>query len=75
MESPWVAAAWERAAELRARAAQLEDQARALEAQAAVVERGYDDYQAGAVMVTWLCCRRTVYATNPDRGCLRCRKN
>lgn len=34
----------------------------------------YDTVQADAPLVTWLCCRRTVYATNPDRGCVSCRK-
>jgi len=33
----------------------------------------YDDKQAGAVLVTWLCCLRTVFATDPAGGCLRCR--
>jgi hypothetical protein len=33
----------------------------------------YDERQLLAVLVTWLCCRRTVYATNPTIGCLRCR--
>src|SRR5262245_45053263 len=30
--------------------------------------------QAAAVLVTWLCCRRTVHATSPELGCLRCRR-
>jgi hypothetical protein len=32
----------------------------------------YDEIQIHAVLVTWLCCRRTVYATHPERGCARC---
>lgn len=32
----------------------------------------YDDRQLFARLVTWLCCRRTVYATDPNRGCLVC---
>jgi len=36
--------------------------------------RSYDDHQIEAVLVTWLCCRRTVYATNPQAGCLSCQK-
>jgi hypothetical protein len=35
----------------------------------------YDERQIRAVLVTWLCCRRTVYATNPDGGCLKCQRN
>jgi hypothetical protein len=34
--------------------------------------RSYDDRQLGAVLVSWLCCRRTVYATNPAMGCFGC---
>jgi hypothetical protein len=33
----------------------------------------YDERQAAAVLVTWLCCRRTVYTTNPNLGCLKCK--
>lgn len=33
----------------------------------------YDMKQINAVLVTWLCCRRTVYATNPAIGCIQCR--
>ena len=32
----------------------------------------YDDKQAGAVLLTRLCCRRTVYATDPV-NCAVCR--
>ena len=32
----------------------------------------YDDRQRQARLVTWLCCRRTVYAVNPDHGCCAC---
>lgn len=35
--------------------------------------RSYDDLQARAVMVTWLCCRRTVWSTHPEKGCQLCR--
>ncbi len=35
--------------------------------------RTYDEHQAAAVEVSWRCCRRTVFATNPAMGCLRCR--
>jgi hypothetical protein len=34
--------------------------------------RSYDDRQLAARLVTWLCCRRTVYAVDPDRGCFTC---
>lgn len=34
--------------------------------------RGYDDIQASARMVTWLCCRRTVWSTHPEKGCSHC---
>jgi len=33
----------------------------------------YDDHQLAARLVTWRCCRRTVYATNPALGCPTCR--
>ena len=33
----------------------------------------YDDKQLNAREVTWLCCRHTVFATNPNMGCLTCR--
>lgn len=33
----------------------------------------YDELQAAARLVSWICCRRTVYATHPERGCYRCR--
>jgi hypothetical protein len=32
----------------------------------------YDDRQVAARLVTWLCCRRTVYAVHPHSGCGRC---
>jgi hypothetical protein len=32
----------------------------------------YDEKQLYAREVTWLCCRRTVFATAPYRGCLAC---
>lgn len=35
--------------------------------------RRYDEKQAEARMVTWLCCKRTVWSTNPERGCLQCK--
>jgi hypothetical protein len=35
--------------------------------------RSYDDVQAGAALICWRCCRRTVYATHPERGCGVCR--
>ena len=38
-----------------------------------LLRRSYDDHQLGAVLVTWLCCRRTVFATNPAAGCGLCR--
>ena len=38
-----------------------------------VGDRTYDQHQLDAVLVTWLCCKRTVYATNPAVGCLVCR--
>jgi hypothetical protein len=34
----------------------------------------YDDRQLAGVEISWTCCRRTVYATHPERGCLQCRK-
>lgn len=34
----------------------------------------WDDIQIGARLVTWRCCGRTVYATHPERGCGRCRR-
>ena len=37
------------------------------------VTPSYDDKQLGAVLLSWLCCRRTVYATAPEIGCLTCR--
>jgi len=33
----------------------------------------YDSHQLSAVLLSWTCCRRTVYATNPAYGCLQCR--
>ncbi len=36
------------------------------------MNRSYDDKQLGAVLISWLCCRRTVYATNPAIGCIQC---
>lgn len=36
--------------------------------------RSYDAIQRGAVLVTWLCCRRTVYVTHPLAGCCYCRE-
>lgn len=33
----------------------------------------YDQIQVSAPLVTWLCCRRTVYATHPQHGCGVCR--
>lgn len=35
--------------------------------------RSYDDHQINAREVSYLCCRRTVYATNPNVGCIACR--
>lgn len=35
--------------------------------------RSYDDKQLGARLVSWLCCKRTYWATDPSRGCLVCR--
>jgi hypothetical protein len=35
--------------------------------------RSYDEKQIEAIEVSWLCCKRTVYATNPKVGCLSCR--
>ena len=35
--------------------------------------RPYDVIQAAAVLVCWLCCKRTVYATHPMKGCVQCR--
>jgi hypothetical protein len=32
----------------------------------------YDDRQREARLVTWLCCRRTVYAVDPAKGCCAC---
>ena len=32
----------------------------------------YDDRQFQAHLVTWLCCRRTVYAVTPGHGCGTC---
>lgn len=34
----------------------------------------YDQLQEGAVEITWLCCRRTVFSTHPDTGCAACRR-
>jgi DNA-directed RNA polymerase subunit N (RpoN/RPB10) len=36
--------------------------------------RSYDDHQLAAVWISWLCCRRTVIATNPNLGCFTCGK-
>jgi hypothetical protein len=33
----------------------------------------YDDRQSQARLVTWRCCRRTVYAVTPNHGCCACR--
>jgi hypothetical protein len=33
----------------------------------------YDDHQVTARLVTWLCCRRTVYVVPHTQGCARCR--
>jgi hypothetical protein len=35
--------------------------------------RTYDQIQRGAVLISWLCCHRTVYATHPKEGCCSCR--
>jgi hypothetical protein len=35
--------------------------------------RSYDTTQREAVLVTWICCRSTVYATETRNGCWRCR--
>lgn len=35
--------------------------------------RTYDRIQREARLVTWLCCRRSVFATHPDSGCVYCR--
>jgi len=35
--------------------------------------RDYDGLQARAVEISWLCCRRTVFATHVSRGCGKCR--
>ena len=36
--------------------------------------RCYDQIQLDARWLSWLCCRRTVIATNPNhRGCASCR--
>jgi hypothetical protein len=32
----------------------------------------YDDKQAAAVLLSWRCCRRTVYTTRPAAGCPQC---
>jgi hypothetical protein len=34
----------------------------------------YDEYQASAVLVTRLCCKRTVFATSPTGICGQCGK-
>jgi len=34
--------------------------------------RRYDEKQAEARLVSWLCCKRTVWSTNVERGCLLC---
>lgn len=34
--------------------------------------KSYDRKQIEAVLVTWRCCRRTVYATDVTVGCLVC---
>ena len=33
----------------------------------------WDDMNLQARLLTWLCCRRTVYATHPEKGCAQCR--
>ncbi len=33
----------------------------------------YDEKQLSAIEVSWLCCRRTVYATHPQSRCAVCR--
>ena len=35
--------------------------------------RSYDDRQIGARLVSFPCCRRTVWAVRPDSGCRECR--
>jgi hypothetical protein len=35
--------------------------------------RSYDDVQRDAREVSWLCCKRTVFATHPAKGCGMCR--
>jgi len=35
--------------------------------------RGYDDVQSAARLVTWRCCKRTVWSTHPQHGCQLCR--
>jgi hypothetical protein len=37
-------------------------------------QRSYDTTQREAVLVTWICCRSTVYATETKNGCWRCRE-
>jgi hypothetical protein len=34
----------------------------------------YDDRQVGAVRLSWRCCLREVWATDPVRGCAVCRE-
>ena len=38
-----------------------------------LLDESYDDRQLAARLVTWLCCKRTVYAVKPEHGCVRCR--
>jgi hypothetical protein len=37
------------------------------------VQRSYDEHQMQAREVSYLCCRRWVFATKPEIGCLSCR--
>lgn len=37
------------------------------------VFRSYDEIQIEAVLVTRLCCKRTVWATHPEGRCAVCR--
>lgn len=41
--------------------------------QDAITAVSYDDRLLAARLVSWVCCRRTVWATRPELGCLTCR--
>jgi len=33
----------------------------------------YDEWRIAAKHLCWLCCKREVFSTNPEAGCIACR--